>query len=192
MRLLSFPLIIVIAFVASPAFGDVVELYWDDGIPYVPHFHNQEGDGWGVRFEPTGPGLILQAKIYVGNPPPEDPPVFQGCNISLYYDDGGFPADEPFWGPVFFETEAGWNYFTISTYCNGNNFYVAWIQVGYAPDCDAVYADPYDDNHRSLRYLNGIWDYYDFGGDLLIRCFYDYPPPAVQPISLGKVKALFN
>jgi hypothetical protein len=170
--------------------ADVQELYWDDGVPYVPYFFLQPGNGWAVLFEPPGGGQILQAKVYIGNPPGNT--TFEGCMIALYYDNSGTPASFPFWGPTqFADTQVGWNYYAINVHCNGGKFYVLWIQVGYEPNCDAVYCDPSYDNFRSYKYLNGVWYPFDGYGDLMIRCYYDYYP-GVELNSLGQVKALFN
>jgi len=193
MRSLEISIFAMIILVSVGAYGDVVELYWDDGIPYVPHFYTAPGNGYAVRFVTDGACLVYSVRVYIANPPGETD--FDQCELALYYDQNGFPADEPFWGKQTFDIDLeheDWFYFTVNTTNEESIFYVAWFQLGTYPHCDGVYSDSGEPvYYQSFVYFNGEWSYFPENSDLLIRCTID-TEPAVQPTSLGWLKSLLK
>lgn len=190
-KYLSIVFISICLLLASTVYADTWELRYDNGFEYIPNFHTNPGNGWAVKFEnnPDPTGYILRAKIYIGNPPGNE--NFEGCYIQVRDVQGGEPGDIQWESDIRYPAEVGWNEFPINIYWTYGNFVLVFIQVGYYPQCDGVYNDTGSGNLHSYEYRNDI--FYTFTDyNLMIRAIWSDQPPAIQSMSVGKIKSLFE
>jgi len=168
-----------------------IEIYYDDGIPYIPNYFFKENDLWAVRFTPpSNPGVIVKAKIYIKSGTTE----LHTCNISVWNDKDKYPNIKV-WGPKKFINAKNndWNEYFINLGWTGGDFYIAYTQIGWYPDCDGVYCDPSPQYWRSYQCVDNEWSLFgdDVHGDLLIRCIY-HEGSAIDNSSIGIIKTLYR
>jgi len=185
----TFTLLVFLVFCAK-LFADV-EVYYDDGIPYIPNYFLKDKNSWAVRFTPPStPGTIMEAKICIKSATTE----LHTCNISLWNDKEGYPNIK-IWGPKKFKNTKNndWNYYSIEFEWTGGDFYIAYTQIGWYPDCDGVYCDPAPQYWRSYQCVDDEWSLFGDNehGDLLIRCIY-HIDNAISNSSFGIIKALYR
>jgi hypothetical protein len=194
--------------------AEAVWLQYADEELYVYAYWNQGGNGHGQRFTPPfSPGVITFAAAMVGNPLDENPPAFQGFDVSIwsYSAATGLPGyivgpinpvtQQPEWHHYANTVANDWNYYFIHLNWNTTqDFVVAIRQVGDAPNCDAIWRDsqmPADPYNRNFKYYNTIWSHLEpwpqsgTPGDLILKAEFLHNTD-VQPTSLGMVKAVFK
>jgi len=171
------------------------ELKYDNGVPYIPNFHIDPGNGWAVLFEdlPQPSGYIISAKIYIGNPPGNT--NYEGCDIAIYDVQAGEPGTE-LWNSYnvlgyHYDTHAGWNTLPVNLEWTFGNFVIVFIQVGYFPSCDGVYNDPAPHSTNSWEFRNNNFTRFT-NADLMIRAIWSDVSGAIQSESFGRIKGLFN
>jgi hypothetical protein len=181
---------------------------------YVHAYWSQGGNGFGQRFTPPySPGVITFVCVMAGNPLNENPPVFQGFDVSIwsYSAATGLPGyivgpinpstHQPEWHHYDNSVADDWNcYFIHLNWNTTQDFVVAIRQVGDAPNCDVIWRDsqmPADPYNRNFKYFNTIWNHLDpwpnsgTPGDLILKAEFLHNTE-VEPTSLGAVKATFK
>jgi len=185
------------AALAGPAFASPPPqwLHYDNNVPYQPVYRQHEGDGWAVKFEPSAAGYIQKVKIYVGNPPGNS--TWDGFNLEIWnWNASASLPGSKVWGPkVFNYNHGGWvSYDTVNYHWPNTQPFVILVKQRFDyPKCDSLFCD---DNQTTpnpnLSYFNGYWYYFQLAdGDFLLRAYYG-SYQAVEPTTLGRVKALFQ
>jgi hypothetical protein len=184
---------IFILLFTSFLFSQTVELKYDCGIPYVPNFQLNEGNGWAVLFEnnPQPTGYIETIKIYFGTI--DD--FFQGGYISIYNVIDNEPGVKiwPFHntGKYVEVVSKGWHEIPLDLYWNHGAFVVLFTQKGYYPNCDGIYSDTQDGRLHSYEYRNGNF-FIETEKNLMIRAIWEDLDSNIENTSLGTIKSLFK
>lgn len=196
------------------AFASAEWLQYAGSELYVHAYWNQGGNGYGQRFTPPfSPGVITFVGVMVGNPLNENPPAFQGFDVSIwsYSAATGLPGyivgpinpatQQPEWHHYANTVANDWNHYFIHLNWNTTqDFVVAIRQVGDSPNCDAIWRDsqmPADPFNRNFKYFNTIWSHLDpwpqsgTPGDLILQAEFLHNT-TVEPASLGMMKATFK
>jgi hypothetical protein len=169
------------------------EFYWDDGILSSGWIWYTGGNYWAVQFDEVKTGgddgwvTKVGAVTYPGWPDGS----FQGANMHIFDDLGGYPGED-LWGSMLgFNTGGVYEWLDVEPpQPVGPVFYVAFQQVGNYPNADAIGVDAVAGTHDWTGY-QGSWAPSTSFGDFMIRCYWDDEPIGVTDTTWGAVKALY-
>jgi hypothetical protein len=173
-------------------------IYYDDGTPYHPLYRENAGDGWAIKVEPAEAGYIQRIRVYVGNPSGNT--SWEGFRVEIWDWNPSIYPETPksrVWGPENFTYDHGeWvTYRDVDYYWNSTDPFVVLLkQRGDYPNCDTVFGDTArTDPNPNWSYFNQTWFPFELvDGDFLMRVYYGPSHPAVEPMSFGRVRALYR
>lgn len=189
--ILTFALIL-----ATGAAGDWLA-WWSEGA-YTLVASANDGDAWGVRFDPPFDcGWIETVEFYVYKDPDGNWDSFDVW-ICKYRPGAGIPGDFLYFvGTITYDLpdDEGWVSVPDIHYFWGtmDSFVIALIQTDDSPNCDSLGVDR-DQTvpNPNFNYFGGYWTPFILkDGDFLVQVEYlDYE--AVTPNSIGYIKSLYR
>jgi hypothetical protein len=171
--------------------------WWESGLYTIVASAN-EGDGWGVRFDPPFEcGWIETVEFYVCKDPDGN---WDGFDVWIceYRPGAGIPGVFlHFIGTITYDLpgDEGWVSVPEIHYFWGtmDSFVIALIQINDSPNCDSLAVDSAQTSpNPNFNYYDGYWTPFILkNGDFLIQVEYlDYE--AITPNSIGYIKSLYR
>lgn len=179
--------LLILAVLVAGVAADTYEFYWDDGACGGGWLWYTGGNYWSVQFdeEKTAgqPGTVTSVGAYVFPGWPDG--AYQGANLHIFSDSGGLPGDDL--GCEYVGGGSGWQWADTDPAIEINDgvFWVAWEQIGYYPNCDALGFDVGGTGHS---YGGDDWIGW---GDAMLRCYWEGVMIQVRESSWGLIKTLW-
>jgi len=187
-------LVLAVLALANDGWGHGDYYYWDDGALSSCWAWYTGGNYWAVQFDLYQSEVVTWIGVMTYPDWPDE--TYQGCNVHVFDDLGGYPGDDllfaylPLTGPEEFE----WIEITDYIWLENNAFYIAFQQIGNYPSCDSVGVDAVAGTHDWTGY-QGSWSPTTLNGDFMIRCCTGDESPeghgGIEFASWGELKAAY-